>query len=70
MQPELRFINELLSTETDEEASTMLLEGAAQFGAPLLEMFDAVEQVLAQRGENDTLQKLVFLREQAERALS
>jgi hypothetical protein len=70
MQPELRFINDLLSTETDEEASAMLLEGAAQYGAPLLEMFQAVGQVLAQRGENETLQKLVFLHEQAERALS
>ena len=69
MQPELRFINDLLSTQSDEEASTMLLEGAAQYGAPLLEMFEAVEQVLTQRGEDETLQKLIFLHEQAERAL-
>ncbi len=69
MQPELRFINDLLSTETDEEASTLLTQEAGSYGAPLLEMMSAVEEVLAQRGESATLQKLIFLRQQAERVL-
>ncbi len=70
MQPELRFINDLLSTATDEEANGLLLEKAGDFGAPLLEMMDAVEQVLASRGDSDMLQKLVFLRQQAEQAIN
>lgn len=70
MQPELRFINDLLSAETDEEASALLGEQGAAYGAALLEMMDAVEDVLAQRGDSDMLQKLVFLRQQAERLTS
>ena len=33
MQPELRFINDLLSTESDEEASTLLMEAGRQLWA-------------------------------------
>jgi hypothetical protein len=69
MQPELRFINDLLSVETDEEASALLTEQAGAYGAALLEMMDAVEAVLAQRGDSDMLQKLMFLRQQAEQVL-
>ena len=69
MQPELRFINDLLATESDEAASALLMEQAAQFGAPLLDMMDRVEQILASRGDSPTLQKLIFLREQAEQVL-
>jgi hypothetical protein len=69
MQPELRFINDLLSTETDEAASAMLTEQAGQYGAPLLDMMNRVEQVLASRGDSPALQKLIFLREQAEKVL-
>ncbi len=69
MQPELRFINDLLATETDEEASTMLQQGAGTYGPALLDMMAAVEQALAQRGDSPTLQKLIFLRQQAEQTL-
>lgn len=70
MQPELRFINDLLSSESDEAASALLVQQAPTYGAALLEMMDAVEKVLASRGDSATLQKLVFLREQAEQVLS
>jgi hypothetical protein len=69
MQPELRFINDLLSTETDEEASALLAQEGGGYGQRLLDMMDAVEEVLASRGDSAALQKLVFLREQAQRAL-
>ncbi len=70
MQPELRFINDLLATETDEEASSLIQQDAGNYGAALLEMMDAVEKALAQRGDSPMLQKLIFLREQAEKVLS
>jgi hypothetical protein len=70
MQPELRFINDLLSTETDEQASALLASDAGGYGPALLEMMDAVEKVLAERGDTETLQKLVFLHEQAQQVLS
>ncbi len=69
MQPELRFINDLLSTETDEQAQELLAQEIGTYGQGLLEMMSAVEQMLASRGDSPTLQKLIFLRDQAERAL-
>lgn len=69
MQPELRFINDLLSTETDEEASALLAQEAGTYGQALLDMMDAVEEVLASRGDSPTLQRLIFLRQQAQRVL-
>ncbi len=69
MQPELRFINDLLSTETDEQAQELLVQEIGTYGQGLLEMMSAVEQMLASRGDSPTLQKLIFLRDQAERAL-
>lgn len=65
MQPELRFVNELLSTQTDEEARKLIAEQGRQFGDSLLDVIDAVGQVLAQRGETEMIQKLAFLRQAA-----
>jgi hypothetical protein len=62
MQPELRFVNQLLSTQTDEEARQLITAEAGQFGEGLIDVIDAVGQVLAQRGENEMIQKLAFLR--------
>jgi hypothetical protein len=69
MQPELRFINDLLALESDEEAATILRENADTYGPVLLDMMNAVEQVLAERGDSAMYQKLVFLREQAQQVL-
>jgi hypothetical protein len=70
MQPELRFINELLSAASPEDARTMLAEHAEDYGPKLLEMMDAVEEVLASRGDNAILERLAFLRQEAEQVLS
>ena len=40
MQPELRFINDLLATESDEAASALLMEQANNYGPVLLDMMD------------------------------
>ncbi|MBL8134760.1 MAG: CpXC domain-containing protein [Anaerolineae bacterium] len=69
MPPALRFINDLLATETDEDASALLDAHAQDYADDLLPTIDAVEGVLAQRGESDLLRKLVFLRALAERIL-
>ncbi|MFN8376834.1 MAG: CpXC domain-containing protein [Anaerolineae bacterium] len=70
MQPELRFVNQLLSLESDEEAQKMIADHAADYGPELLDVMDAVGQVLAQRGDKETVEKLVFLRTAAEKVLS
>lgn len=69
MQPELRFINDLLSAETPQEAQALLEAEAGSYGQPLLDMMDAVERMLYERGDQATIQKLAFLRQQAEQVL-
>lgn len=68
MQPELRFINDLLSLP-EEQARTALAEQVADFGPPLIEMMDAVQEILSSRGEGELLEKLATLREDAVQAL-
>lgn len=68
MQPELKFINDLLSMP-DDEARTALAENIADFGQPLIEMMDAVQEILASRGEGSLLEKLATLRQDAVQAL-
>ncbi len=70
MQPELRFINELLAAPSADEAIALLNAQAAQYGPQLLDMMDAVEQVLESRGEASILDRLAQLRAQAEQVLS
>lgn len=69
MQPELRFINDLLSAETPQEAQALLEAEAGSYGQPLLDMMDAVERMLYERGDQATIQKLAFLRQQAVQVL-
>ncbi|MCS7072139.1 MAG: hypothetical protein NZM00_11575 [Anaerolinea sp.] len=69
MQPELRFINELLAQPSAEAARTMIREQAGQYGEGLLAMFDAVEQALAGRGGQETLRRIAFLRQEVEAVL-
>ncbi len=66
MQPELRFVNQLLSTSSDEEARMLLKSDGGQFAsAALIEMMDAVEQILESRGETALLDRLALLRQDA-----
>jgi hypothetical protein len=69
MRPELKFINDLLAASTEEEARQMIAEQADAYGAPLLEMMQAVEEMLASRGEEGVRQRLASLREVATEAL-
>jgi endogenous inhibitor of DNA gyrase (YacG/DUF329 family) len=70
MQPELVFVNELLSTETDEEARKMIAERVGEFGDEILDVMDAVGQILAQHGDMSMIQKLAFLRQAAMKELA
>lgn len=69
MQPELVFVNQLLTTETDHEAQQLLAQYAKQFGDQLLEVMDAVSTVLQAQGDENVLQRLRVLRDQAEQVL-
>jgi hypothetical protein len=70
MRPELRFVNQLLMSETDEEARAMISERASEFGDALLEVMDAVGPMLAQQGETALVEKLAFLRQAAAHELA
>lgn len=69
MQPELRFINEVLSAPGEDEARTMIREQASTYGERLLDMIDAVEDIMASRGDQATLQRLNFIRAETEQVL-
>jgi hypothetical protein len=69
MPPELRFINELLSTQSEDDAHSLIAERAGEFGEPLLEAMDVVEQQLAGRSDPALLHKLASLRDATARAL-
>ncbi len=70
MQPELVFVNQLLSVDDANEARQMLEDQAKEFGEPLLEIMDAVEQVLSAQGDTETARRLSDLRKDAVSVLS
>lgn len=70
MQPELRFINDILATDNDEDALEMLSTGVDSFGEALLPIMDNIGKVLGEQGQNDLVEKLSFLREAAQRQLN
>jgi hypothetical protein len=64
MQPELVFVNELLSAESESDASQLIQTRAKEFGEPLLEVMDAVSQVLAGQGNAEMQTRLKDLRDE------
>ena len=70
MQPELRLVNALLGSQSDEEAMMILAEGIEQYGEGVVQLLDSVGHMLGQRGETELVQKIAFLREAAARQLN
>jgi hypothetical protein len=70
MQPELRLVNDILSAPTDEDARAIIRSEAATYGERLLQMFDAVGDVMASRGDQNMMRRLQFARQEAEKALA
>lgn len=69
MQPELRFVNELLSEKNESAASAMIAEQAKEFGDGLIDVMDAVEEVLIAQGDEPLVQRLKSLRSEAKEVL-
>ena len=70
MTPELRFINELLSSEDVESMQALVDERAADFGEELLEVTDAVGQLFLSQGQDDAVQRLGVIRDALMKALT
>ena len=69
MQPELRFLNDVLGAPSEEAAKALIAENAQTYGEGLLDMIDAVGEVMAQRGDQQVLARLATVRQEAERVL-
>jgi hypothetical protein len=69
MPPELRFVNELLSTDSPEAVRQMIGQRAGEFGENLIAAIDAVEEQVAAQGNPALLERLAFVRDEATKIL-
>lgn len=58
MPPELRFINELMSAESEDKARALIRAGLKEFGPGLLGMLASVREAMQQRGEPEIVQHI------------
>lgn len=70
MQPELRFVNDLLNIEDQATLVQEIQKGAPEFGDGLLDMLDAVERVVIMQGQNGVIERIQFIRNEAKKVLS
>ena len=71
MQPELLFMNELLAAEDDETAVQLMHEHAGEFDEELLDIINAIEEMLqTQGGDAASTQRMARLREAARASLN
>jgi hypothetical protein len=69
MPPELRFINELLNTPSDDDVRAMIVENAGQFGDSLVGAMQAVEQQLMAQNNPALLERFDMVRREMLAAL-
>lgn len=70
MQPELRFVNDLMSVDSEAAMQQMIAERAGEFGMELLEVIDAVARVLQSQGNQQALNRLAIIQQQVSEALA
>jgi len=70
MRPDVRFINDLLSTETETAALEKIKTGAAGFGPDLLQTFDALIEIIEAQGQPQIVARLQNLRSATEETLN
>jgi hypothetical protein len=64
--PEIRLINQLLSSDYPEETQVLLEQESARVDAQLLEVMQLLVEDLAKRGQEELSQRLASIRSQAE----
>jgi hypothetical protein len=69
MQPEMRFLNDVLGAPSEEAAKALVAENARTYGESLLDVIDAVEEMMVERGDPKVLARLASVRQEAERIL-
>jgi len=70
MKPEVRFINDLLLAPSEADARAMIEQQAPGFGVGILEVFDALNEVMVSQGQPQMAERLRLLRGITENVLS
>lgn len=70
MQPELRFVNDLLNIEDDDELIAELHKQAPQYGEALVEVLDAVQEVVTAQGQIPIINRIQFIKAETEKVLN
>ena len=70
MQPELRFLNDLLNIENDDELIAKLKKQAPDYKDTLLDFIDAVQQVVTSQGQIPVMNRIEFIKREAEKILT
>ena len=70
MQPELRFVNDLLSIEDDTTLIGELQQQAPVYGDTLLDVLDAVQEIVLAQGQTDVVERLQFIKAEVHKIIS
>lgn len=70
MQPELRLVNELLGIVDDNELIAELQKQAPQYKDTLIDFIDAIQQVVASQGQIEVMQRIEFIKAEAQKILT
>lgn len=70
MDPQLRFVNDLLSAASDDEARDLLAQRADGLDGSFVEVLSAVEQAMLQQGNQELARRTAMLQAEAQRILS
>lgn len=70
MQPELRFVNDLLSIEDDTALIAELEQQAPEFGDALFDVLDAVQEIVTAQGQVEVVERLRFIKIEAQKILN
>lgn len=68
MSPELRFLNELLSTPDDDTMRRMISERIDDFDGELAEAIESASDMLRSQGQTDILQRLEIIKQEVQKA--
>jgi hypothetical protein len=69
MEPELRFVNDLLRVQSEADLRHLIEENLSEFDGSLLEIIDGVEQMLTAQGAKDVIDRLAHIRHEIAAAL-
>ncbi len=70
MQPELRLVNELLGIVDDNELIAELQKQAPQYKDTLIDFIDAIHEVVASQGQIEVMQRIAFIKAEAQKILT